>query len=213
MNKRCSVCNHPSRAEIDRGLQCGNPRRALAARYGLSTAALSRHLRHLKQEIALQEHQAYQAAPKALLEQLKLLSLRLDRLYHHATDFRYRNQAPGCLRESSRLSVRKTLQERFRLFLRRTPPMPLFRNFPATLRNNLQNRRLIPQSALVHSGTVAAQCRFPHKMTPLPENIVPKIRGDCPGWRVRRGGEGRVKTRARHPPYGPLAPSLRKSDY
>ncbi len=52
MNKRCSVCNHPSRAEIDRALLTGVPYRPLAARYGLSPSALSRHIRHLKQQLA-----------------------------------------------------------------------------------------------------------------------------------------------------------------
>jgi hypothetical protein len=34
MNKRCSVCNYPSRAEIDRGLLAGVPYRPLAAQHG-----------------------------------------------------------------------------------------------------------------------------------------------------------------------------------
>jgi DNA-binding transcriptional ArsR family regulator len=118
MNKRCSICNHPSRAEIDRGLLNGVPYRPLAAQHGLSPSSLSRHLRHLKQEIALQERQAHQAQHQAALEQLELLSLRLDRLYHHAKDFQSLHVALGCLRESVRLL---SLQERFRHSLRDTP--------------------------------------------------------------------------------------------
>jgi IS30 family transposase len=118
MNKRCSICNHPSRAEVDRGLMAGVSRSSLAEQYGVSKAALSRHLRHLRKEIALQEHQAYQAQQQAVLEQLELLSLRLDRLYHHATDYRSLHVALGCLRESVRLL---SLQERFRLSLRDRP--------------------------------------------------------------------------------------------
>ena len=41
MNKRCSVCKHPSRAEIDRGLMAGIAYRPLAARFGLSPSARS----------------------------------------------------------------------------------------------------------------------------------------------------------------------------
>ncbi|MHB8066630.1 MAG: hypothetical protein ACYDIC_01880 [Desulfobaccales bacterium] len=118
MNKRCSICNHPSRAEIDRGLLAGVPYRPLAAQHGLSPSSLSRHLRHLQQEITLEEHQAQQAQQQAVLEQLELLSIRLDRLFHNATDFHALHVALGCLRESIRLL---SLQERFRHSLRSTP--------------------------------------------------------------------------------------------
>ena len=118
MNKRCSICNHPSRSEVDRGLLAGAPRSGLAAQFGVSKAALSRHLRHLQQEIDLKERQVSQAQQQAVPEQLELLSLRLDRLYHHATDFRSLHVALGCLRESVRLL---SLQERFRLSLKDRP--------------------------------------------------------------------------------------------
>ena len=112
MNNRCSICNHPSRDEIDQALLTGVTYRPLAAQYGLSPSALSRHIRHLKQQLALQENHAHQAQQQALLDHLDLLSLRLDRLYHTAADFRSFHVALGCLRESIRLL---SLQERFRL--------------------------------------------------------------------------------------------------
>jgi hypothetical protein len=114
MNKRCSVCTHPSRAAIDRALLAGLSRRPLAAQYGLSTAALSRHTHHLRQQLTLQENRFHQAQQQALLDHLDLLSTRLDRLYHTAADFRALHVALGCLRESIRLL---SLQERFRLSL------------------------------------------------------------------------------------------------
>ncbi len=39
MNKRCSVCNHACRADIDRALIDGMRLRPLAARYGLSPSS------------------------------------------------------------------------------------------------------------------------------------------------------------------------------
>ena len=48
MVKRCSVCSHPSRPEIDLGLMNKWPYRSLAAHFGLTPSALSRHLRTLK---------------------------------------------------------------------------------------------------------------------------------------------------------------------
>ena len=121
MNKRCSVCTHPSRAEIDRGLMAGMAYRALAARYGLSPAALSRHTHHLKRQLALQEHRAHFDRQQALLDHLDLLSTRLDRLYHSAADFNSFYVALGCLRESIRLH---SLKDRLRLTLPPGPPDP-----------------------------------------------------------------------------------------
>ena len=118
MDQRCSVCNHPSRAEIDRALLAGFSYRPLTAQYGLSPSALSRHTRHLKQELAIQEYRAHQAQQQALLDHLELLSVRLDRLYHTAADSRSLHVALGCLRESIRLL---SLQERFRLSLNDKP--------------------------------------------------------------------------------------------
>jgi len=47
MVKRCSVCNHLSRSEIDRGLMQAVPYRALAGQFNLSPSALCRHTKHL----------------------------------------------------------------------------------------------------------------------------------------------------------------------
>ena len=64
MNKCCTVCNHPSRAEIDRGLMAGVSYRGLAAQHGLSPSALSRHTHHLKRQLAFQEHQPARPSSK-----------------------------------------------------------------------------------------------------------------------------------------------------
>jgi hypothetical protein len=124
MNKRCTVCNHPSRAEIDRGLMAGVAYRDLAAQFGLSPAALSRHTHHLKRQLALQEHRANFDRQQAFLDHLDLLSTRLDRLFHTALDFNSFYVALGCLRESIRLHLQKNLQDRLRLTLPPGPPDP-----------------------------------------------------------------------------------------
>jgi hypothetical protein len=121
MNTRCSVCTHPSRAEIDRGLMAGIAYRPLAAQFGLSPAALSRHTHHLKRQLALQEHRANFDRQQALLDHLDLLSSRLDRLFHTASEFHSLFVALGCLRESIRLL---SLQDRLRLTLPPGPPDP-----------------------------------------------------------------------------------------
>jgi hypothetical protein len=45
MARTCSICTHPQRGEIDAALVEGEPYRKIAERWGVSSAALSRHLR------------------------------------------------------------------------------------------------------------------------------------------------------------------------
>jgi len=59
MVKRGSVCNHPSRPEIDRGLRRMARLSTLAGQFGLSPAALCRHRKHLAR--ALDAHRRREA--------------------------------------------------------------------------------------------------------------------------------------------------------
>ena len=111
MNKRCTVCKHTERPEIDRQLIRGLPYRALAEQYGLSSSALRRHTKHLVTHLDQQRHRQDQANITALLDRLDLLNARLDRLFNSATDQRALFVALGAVRESLRLV---SLQERFR---------------------------------------------------------------------------------------------------
>ena len=61
MDTRCTVCTHASRPEIDQALIDGLPLRPLAAQYNLSSSALSRHLKHLRQAIAAHGDREYPA--------------------------------------------------------------------------------------------------------------------------------------------------------
>jgi hypothetical protein len=103
MVKRCSVCSHPSRAEIDRGLMEAVPYRTLAAQFGLSPSALCRHGKHLARRLNLQRRHEDQSHQGALLEKLALLDSRLDRLFNSSLDLRAHHVALGCIRESLRL--------------------------------------------------------------------------------------------------------------
>ncbi len=111
MVKRCSICNHPTRPEIDRGLMNGTPYRSLAGQFGLSPSALCRHTKHLARTLDARQRLEDQAHQAAILDRLDLLNTRLDRLFNSATDFRSLHVALGCIRESVRLL---SLQERFR---------------------------------------------------------------------------------------------------
>ena len=111
MNKRCTVCKHTERPEIDRQLIRGLPYRALAEQYGLSSSALRRHTKHLAGALDRQRRHQDQANLTALLERLDTLNARLDRLFNTATDQRALFVALGAVREAIRLV---SLQERFR---------------------------------------------------------------------------------------------------
>ena len=103
MVKRCSVCSHPSRPEIDRGLMNAVPYRTLAGQFDLSTSALCRHAKHLARALEAQRRHQDQFHQDALIEKLALLDTRLDRLFNSAADFRSLHVALGCIRESLRL--------------------------------------------------------------------------------------------------------------
>jgi hypothetical protein len=112
MALRCSICSHPSRSEIERGLTAGISYRTLAGQFGLSISALCRHSKHLAHQRDLQVHRDEQAYQAGLIEKLALLDHRLDRLFNSALDVRSLNVSLGCIRESLRLI---SLLERCRL--------------------------------------------------------------------------------------------------
>jgi hypothetical protein len=112
---RCTVCNHPSRPEIDRALIDGVPYRTLAATHGLSVSALCRHTKHLRHQLVIQERHTEQTQVSRFLERLELLEVRLDRLFRKAEESRSLSVSLGCLQESLRIL---SLREKFRHSLR-----------------------------------------------------------------------------------------------
>jgi DNA-binding transcriptional ArsR family regulator len=117
MDTRCTVCTHASRPEIDQALIDGLPLRPLAAQYGLSSSALSRHLKHLRQALAAhddREHQAHRAAP---LDELDLQKVCLNRIFRKSEDLHSLHVSLGCIQETLRLltlqaKIRRSLSHR-----------------------------------------------------------------------------------------------------
>jgi len=108
---RCTVCNHPSRPEIDRALIDGVPYRTLAVAHGLSPSALCRHTRHIRHQLVIQERHTEQTHLSQFLERLELLEVRLDRLFRKAEESRSFNVSLGCLQESLRiLAIREKVR-------------------------------------------------------------------------------------------------------
>jgi hypothetical protein len=111
MDSRCTICTHASLTAIDQALMDGHPLRPLAAQYGVSASALSRHLKHLRRALANRDNLDRQAHQTALLDQLDLLEARLTRLFRKAEDLHSLHVSLGCLQEIMRLLA---LKERIR---------------------------------------------------------------------------------------------------
>ena len=111
MDQRCTVCNHASLAEIDQALMDGLPLRPLGAQFGLSSSALSRHLKHLRRALAAHDDREHLAHQAVLLDELDLQKVRLNRLFRKAEDLHSLHISLGCIQESIRLLA---LQEKIR---------------------------------------------------------------------------------------------------
>ena len=74
--KTCAVCNHPSRAEIDRLLVEKVSLRDIAGRFGVSRSALSRHTGHIPGALVAAKEAGKVADAGTLLDQVKGLVVR-----------------------------------------------------------------------------------------------------------------------------------------
>jgi len=111
MVKRCTVCNHHSRPDIDRALMANVSYRLLAREFGLSASALCRHTKHLARALDRQRQEKDQAHHRDVLDKLDLLETRFNRLFHDAHNSHSLRVALECLREYLRLL---TLQDQVR---------------------------------------------------------------------------------------------------
>ena len=103
MDKRCSICTHPARTEIDRALMAGESLRPLAAQYGLSLSALSRHTKHLSRALTAAADEAHQAHQAVLLDKLDLFDARLERIFRKAEELHSLHVSLGCVQEGLRI--------------------------------------------------------------------------------------------------------------
>jgi len=112
MPRRCTVCAHPERAEIDRTLATGNvPFSRIASRYGVHEAAIRRHSAdHLPAVMAEAAQAELVAHGASLLDQVTSLHRRALGLLQRAEvagDFRAAmagiREARGCIELLARL--------------------------------------------------------------------------------------------------------------
>ncbi len=74
MPRRCTVCDHPQREEIDRQLVCGGSYRDIARQFGLSKDAISRHKEsHIPDALVKAQDAGEVAQGDTLMDQVKAL--------------------------------------------------------------------------------------------------------------------------------------------
>jgi hypothetical protein len=91
MPRRCSVCTHPRRPEIDHAIVAGNSYRTVAQQFTVPRDAVVRHRRHLSVALAkpLSSEQIFpQEALLGQLEELKSEAQRLKQKAEQEGDYR-----------------------------------------------------------------------------------------------------------------------------
>ena len=105
MGRRCSICTHNSRAEIDAALAVGAKYRDISRRYEITLAAVGRHAAtHLPLHLSRAVDAAEVAAADALLERLVDAEMQLTKLFHDAAEAGDWRAATGTVREIARLT-------------------------------------------------------------------------------------------------------------
>ncbi len=115
MDKRCTICTHPELEAISNAIIAGASLRTLAAQYGLSVSALSRHTKHVRRVLTIAADEVQQRQHHKLLEKLDLFEHRLERIFHKAQERDSLHVSLGCVQEAVRIF---TLREK----LRQNPP-------------------------------------------------------------------------------------------
>ena len=105
MGRRCSICTHNARAEIDEALAVGAKYRDVSRRYEITLAAVGRHAaKHLPLHLCRAVDAAEVAAADALLERLVDAEMRLSKMFHELADAGDWRGATGTVREIARLT-------------------------------------------------------------------------------------------------------------
>jgi hypothetical protein len=125
MAQRCTVCDHPERAAIDRALVDGVPgAAALGERYGLARSSVKRHAaRHVPAAVAAASEAATVARGDALLARVEALTVETHRILRTAKREKDHELA---LRAIARLEKQTELLARLLGELRDGPTVNLF---------------------------------------------------------------------------------------
>jgi hypothetical protein len=103
MPRKCVLCNHERRQEIDHALLCGDSQRVIAHNFAVSRGAVARHLDHMSSALAQARELQQVAQGDSLLAQLRELALEARRLKLKAEQLGDYRAALGAVRELARL--------------------------------------------------------------------------------------------------------------
>lgn len=84
MARPCSVCAHEKSEAITLEILRGNPLRAIASKYGLSTSAVHRHKGHIPSTLAKYDDVQEVAEPNSIVKRIMELDNRADLIYRQA---------------------------------------------------------------------------------------------------------------------------------
>ena len=99
MAQRCTVCAHPEAPEINRELVNQVPLEALSKAYGVTTAALHRHKKHIPQQLVRAQDAKEIAAADTLMGRVAELDRKAEDVYTKAIEANNLTAAIQAVRE------------------------------------------------------------------------------------------------------------------
>jgi hypothetical protein len=80
MSRKCNICNHDRRQEIEHALLCGESNRAVAQRFTVARGAVASHLMHVSAALTQARKLKEIEDGKSVLIQLRELNLQAEQL-------------------------------------------------------------------------------------------------------------------------------------
>jgi hypothetical protein len=103
MYRKCSICNHDRRQEIERALLHGESNRAVAQRFTVARSAVASHLKHVSTALTQARKLREIEDGKSILIQLRELNLEAEQLKARADRAGDYRTALAALREKTRI--------------------------------------------------------------------------------------------------------------
>ena len=103
MSRKCSICNHDRRQEIEHSLLRGESHRAVAQQFTVPRGAVARHLEHVSTALTQARKLKEVEDGRSILVQLRELNLRAEQLRARADRAGDYRTALLALREIARL--------------------------------------------------------------------------------------------------------------
>ena len=103
MSRKCSICNHDRRQEIEHALLRGESDRAIAQRFTVTRGAVASHLKHVSAALTQARKLREIEHGKSILIQLRELNLQAEQLKARADRAGDYRTALAALREKTRL--------------------------------------------------------------------------------------------------------------